>query len=96
VHAAAGMLLAACDVADGRGNDAAARLAVLGGHDFRLTASLERLGAALRSGTERTPAARAAADALAAEDHSADLLSAAIADALGGTSATAAAGTAQR
>ncbi len=96
VHAAAGMLLAAYDAADGRGDDAAARLAVLGGHDFRLTASLEQLAAAIRSGKERPAAAQAAGAALATEDRSADLLSAAVADALGGTSATEAARTAQR
>ena len=96
VHAAAVMLLAACDAADDRRDDAAARLGVLAGHDARLAAVLGKMSAALRSGEDRVAAARATADALAAQDHSADLLSAAVADALGGASATRGSETAQR
>jgi len=96
VHAAAVLLLAACDAADERRDDAAARLGVLAGHDPRLAAVLGKMSAALRSGEDRVAAARSTADALAAQDHSADLLSAAVAHALGGASATRASETARR
>jgi len=96
VHAAAVLLLAACDAADGRRDDAAARLGVLAGHDPRLAEVLGKMSAALRSGEDRVAAARSTVDALAAQDRSADLLSAAVADALGGASATRASETARR
>jgi tetratricopeptide (TPR) repeat protein len=96
VHAAAVLLLAACDAADGRRDDAAARLGVLAGHDPRLAEVLGKMSAALRSGEDRVAAARSTVDALAAQDRSADLLSAAVADALGGASATCGSETARR
>jgi hypothetical protein len=96
VHAGAVLLLAACDATDDRRDEAAARLRVLAGHDPRLEAVLGKMSAALRSGEDRLAAAKATAEALAAQDHSADLLSAAVADALGGAPATHASETARR
>ena len=69
---------------------------ILAGRDPRLAAVLGKMSTALRSGEDRVVAARSTADALAAQDRSADLLSAAVADALGGAPATRASGTSRR
>ena len=90
------LLLAACDAADDRRDDAATRLGVLAGHDPRLATVLDKMSTALRSREDRVAAARSTADALAAQDHSADLLSATVAEALGGAPATRASETARR